>query len=168
MYHRAKGAALAAAGCLVLAGCGGSTPSTAGVSPSAASTTEPDFYDSPAPVTTTSSPTTIWAAPTSTAPATTEASPAATATSGGGCSLPHTGDLLLWEKWPGTPVQVMTIGDVDLLKCKYTWETLADTEPSGPGYCDILFRASDNPHYDMNELPRPRPKNILAQAGAGC
>lgn len=99
--------------------------------------------------------------------ATTQAPPVTT-NSAGGCSLPHTGDLIWWEKWPGTAAEVSMLGDIDILKCKYTWDVWADEEPTGPGYCDILARPSDNPGYDMNAVPPARPSNILAEAGGGC
>jgi hypothetical protein len=147
---------------LTLTSCGG------GSSPSAAPTT--DVFSTSAPdmptVPTTTAPISSVAPPPT---ATTPPPPVASVTTAAaGCPLPHTGDLIWWENWPGTDPQVSMLGDVDITKCKYTVDTFADTEPTGPGYCDILARPADNPSYDMNAVPPARPAHFLLKVGDGC
>lgn len=165
--HRCVLPVVALAAVLTLAACGSThIDADAGAGTSVQwETSAPEMPSAPPPLP--PAPTDEIIGPAPSTPPTTQASASATS-SAGGCSLPHTGDLIWWEKWPGTPAQVSMLGDINILECKYSWETLADTEPTGPGYCDILARPADNPGYDMNATPPPRPKNILAEAGAGC
>jgi hypothetical protein len=42
------------------------------------------------------------------------------------------------------------------------------TSPLGPGFCTAAAFAADNPGYDVDAEPAPRPKHIINEVGAGC
>jgi hypothetical protein len=86
----------------------------------------------------------------------------------GSCALQHRENLILWEKRPDSPATAKTVSDIDYATCQYAKDSLALTEPTDPGYCDILARPSDNPGYDVKAASPPKPAHILTQAGNGC
>jgi hypothetical protein len=98
----------------------------------------------------------------------TAGAPAGSFAANGSCALQHRENLILWEKRPDSPATVKTVGDVDYATCQYAKDSLALTEPTDPGYCDILARPSDNPGYDLKAASPPKPAHILTKAGNGC
>jgi hypothetical protein len=152
---------LAAVACLA-AGCTSGDGTTAGASGSAAAT------DSSAGSSTTAAQSAGPASTSSGAAVGPTAGPAGSFAANGSCALQHRGNLILWEKRPDTPATVKTVGDIDYATCQYAVDSLALTEPTDPGYCDILAKPSDNPGYDMKAASPPKPAHILTEAGNGC
>jgi hypothetical protein len=98
----------------------------------------------------------------------TAGAPAGSFAANGSCALQHRENLILWEKRPDSPAIVKMVGDVDYATCQYAVDSLALTEPTDPGYCDILAKPSDNPGYDMKAAAPSKPAHILTKAGNGC
>lgn len=144
----------------VLAGCTSGDDPTVSASGSAAAA------DSPAGSSTTAEQSS--AAPAGPSGAAPPAASGGSFAANGSCALQHRGDLILWEKRPDSPATVKLVGDVDYATCQYAVDSLALTEPTDPGYCDILAKPSDNPGYDLKAAAPPKPAHILTKAGNGC
>jgi hypothetical protein len=71
-------------------------------------------------------------------------------------------------KQPNQPDLAQLLGDVNLRTCKYTVDSLADTSPLGEGFCTAAAYPADNPVYNVDADPAPKPKHIVAEVGAGC
>jgi hypothetical protein len=91
-----------------------------------------------------------------------EPSPAAS------CSLHIKDDLIFWSRVPGLPDSALIQGDVNFGACKPSVDTLEQESPMQPGYCSALARSADNPGYNPESKPAPRPQHILVEYGPAC
>lgn len=133
---------VAAAAVVLVGGCSSSTskPAATPTPPAAATTTAaPSAADSPS---------------TPAAPAETCATP-----------LPDRGDIIEWQKEPGLPDSAIELGGTDPEHCKWTFDTLKDSSPTGAGYCTEAAWASDNVGYDPNATPAPQLKKVQVTVG---
>ncbi len=155
--------ALAALTFACLVGCGGasSLPSTAGTT-------------APPPTATTFSPTDT---PSTTEPGATPstAAPHAAATPGP-VDTPcppardrYTGDLIVWTEY-GSDVQpsASLLGSYDGGPCPSTLDFLRTTSPVTEGACTLVALPSDNPGYNVDDTPAPRPKHTILAVGPAC
>jgi len=136
-----------AATATALAGCSSSTPTGAPATKSVATSSSLVVATSapPAVDTSTSQPVT---------PAETCATP-----------LPDRGDIIEWQREPGLPDSAIELGGTDPEHCKWTFDTLKDSSPTGSGYCTEAAWASDNVGYDPNATPAPRLKKVQVVIG---
>jgi hypothetical protein len=84
------------------------------------------------------------------------------------CALTPTEDLIKRVVTPGAQPDSLMIGDVDIVHCKPSVDTLKDSVPMGPGFCSQIARAADNPGYVVDVRPAPPLRKIIVQVGAGC
>ena len=112
------------------------------------------------------------AAPAATSVATTATPPADSSTSqppapAETCAtpLPDRGDIIEWQREPGLPDSAIELGGTDPEHCKWTFDTLKDSSPTGSGYCTEAAWASDNAGYDPNATPAPRLKKVQVVIG---
>lgn len=108
--------------------------------------------------------------PASTIPSVSTSAPMAGAsTSSDDCDLaPTDNDLIIWQHWPRLPNNALLVGDVDMGQCKPTLDTWRAMEPTGPGYCNKIAWASDNPGYDVDQKPAPPLRKVLDEYGDDC
>lgn len=102
------------------------------------------------------------AAPTTSAPDTT------TSASSAACNLKTQRDVILRYVTPSLPPSAQVVGDVDLALCETTFDSLARTTSTDPGFCTTAAFASDNPDYNADAVPAAPLKKVQAQAGAAC
>lgn len=82
------------------------------------------------------------------------------------CNLqPTSNDLIIWERWPRLPDAATKVGDVDGVNCVPTLSDWKAGEPTGPGYCEKIAWASDNPGYDVDARPAPPLKKVIETQG---
>lgn len=86
---------------------------------------------------------------------------------------PAYGDLVVRDSDPGASVMAQEVGgayawDHVTGKCLDAVSWLAATAGQGPGECTTIAKASDNPGYDVNEVPAPPLKDVIESAGPGC
>lgn len=79
--------------------------------------------------------------------------------------LPDRGDIIVWSKAPGLPDSAQQLGGTDPEHCVLTFDYLKQTSPTGAGYCTEAAWASDNPGYNADAKPAPRPKKIQVTIG---
>ena len=96
------------------------------------------------------------------------ASPTAVQTASAGCTLSPEPTLLVWYRSPGVSDSAQELGSADLANCQPTLTLLQNTSPKGAGYCTEVALSSDNPGYDVNADPAPRPKKVIAAIGGSC
>jgi len=86
------------------------------------------------------------------------------------CRLRSDRDVIYWVKTPGQPATAERLGDVDGVTCRHTYSLaeLRATSPRGPGFCTAVAFAADNPGYDVELTPAPRPRKILNEVGGSC
>jgi hypothetical protein len=77
-------------------------------------------------------------------------------------------DLIVWQHVPGFPDYSHLSSAVDGLNCKPALETWKGYQPNGPGYCNKIAWASDNPGYPVDSRYAPPLKNVIDQVGDGC
>jgi hypothetical protein len=74
-------------------------------------------------------------------------------------------DLIIWERAPRIQDSAIEVSDADLMNCKPTLDTWKAGEPTGPGYCSKIARASDNPGYDTDVRPAPPLNKVIDEVG---
>jgi len=84
------------------------------------------------------------------------------------CKLKIRFDYIVRSAEAGTPAIAQLIGNVDLGNCTPTLKDFARTAGQGPGECTTIARARANPGYDVNAVPAPPLRRVLASAGPGC
>lgn len=84
------------------------------------------------------------------------------------CALEHEHDLIVWTTKPHAPAAAVLVSDVNPAACRLTVDEFRGTSPTGPGYCSVLARPADNPGYDPEAAPAPKPAVILQQYGPAC
>jgi len=83
-----------------------------------------------------------------------------------GCDLqPTSNDLIIWERYPRLPDAADRVGDVDGVNCVPTLSDWKAGEPTGPGYCEKIAWASDNPGYDADARPAAPLKEVIDTQG---
>jgi len=117
---------------------------------------------------TTASPSTATAPPPTTSPPPAKAPPAAAGSVTTACRLTPTEDLIERDITPRIPPSAILIGNVNLVLCKPTVDTIQQTTPSGPGYCTQIARSADNPGYNPDATPAAPLRKIIAQYGSAC
>jgi OOP family OmpA-OmpF porin len=102
------------------------------------------------------------------APAT-QAAPAAAPKPSPTCTLPVTPSYLIRTTEPGTTPTISEVGNADLADCTPTLKDFAATAGQGPGECDTIALASDNPGIDVyTSTAAPPLKDVIESAGPGC
>ncbi|OBC11024.1 hypothetical protein A5788_10815 [Gordonia sp. 852002-50816_SCH5313054-c] len=71
-------------------------------------------------------------------------------------------DMIMWMHAPRVEDSAEVIGGFDVLSCGDQWRS---AQPTGAGYCTIIARSSDNPGYDVDVKPAPRPSNPVDTVG---
>lgn len=100
--------------------------------------------------------------PSSAAPSTAAADPEPS------CALPNGRDVLVRYIVPGLQANAQELGEVDLVQCESTLDYIAQTSPTGDGYCTQVAWASDNPGYNPDTVPAPPLKKVIEAVGGGC
>jgi hypothetical protein len=81
------------------------------------------------------------------------------------CTLTTTFDYIERTTEPGLQPQADEIGNVD---CTGSLSDFAAEAGQAEGECTTIAVASDNPGYNVNEIPAPPLKGIIESAGPGC
>jgi hypothetical protein len=102
------------------------------------------------------------------APPAASVSTQAAVASPGACKLKTTFDYIVRDNLPGASVQASEIGNVDLANCAPALSDFAATAGQASGECTTIALASDNPGYNVNEVPAPPLKEVIESAGPGC
>lgn len=85
------------------------------------------------------------------------------------CTLPATPSYLIRTTEPGTTPVISEVGNADLADCTPTLKDFAATAGQGPGECDTIALASDNPGIDVyTSTAAPPLKDVIESAGPGC
>jgi hypothetical protein len=84
------------------------------------------------------------------------------------CKLTTTFDYIERDDDPGASVMADEIGNTDYSDCKSSLADFAATAGQASGECTTIALASSNPGYDVNEVPAPPLKDVIASAGPGC
>lgn len=71
-------------------------------------------------------------------------------------------------KTPGVTDSAQTLGNYNLATCESTFKYLQETSPTGAGNCTEAAWASDNPGYNADADPAPRPKKVQVAIGPAC
>jgi len=125
----------------------------------------------PTPVSTRPSPQPSTAAPATSKPATTPrvtTAPPATTTPAAACTLPDTQDVLVRYIVPGLQANAQELGEVFLAQCESTLDYIAQTAPTGDGYCTQVAWVADNPGYNPDAVPAPPLKKVIEAIGGSC
>ena len=84
------------------------------------------------------------------------------------CTLPDTPTYIVRDDDPGASVIASDIGNADYATCTTMLSNFAADAGEAPGECTTVALASDNPGYDVNEIPAPPLKDVIEAAGPGC
>ncbi|MGI5136624.1 hypothetical protein [Streptomyces sp. CA-106110] len=79
-----------------------------------------------------------------------------------------TRDIIVWTKTPGVPDSAQELGNYNLATCESTFQWLQKTSPTEAGNCTEAAWASDNPGYNTDAEPAPRPKKVQVSIGPAC
>jgi hypothetical protein len=101
-------------------------------------------------------------------PAVTAARATATPAASAACGLKTTFDYIVRTTEPGVPAAAQEIGNVDLGNCTPALADFAQTAGQAQGECTTIARARANRGYDVNAVPAPPLRRVLASAGPGC
>jgi uncharacterized lipoprotein YbaY len=107
------------------------------------------------------------ASPAATAPVV-RASQAAKAAPSPACTLKTTFSYIERDDDPGASVMANEIGNVDLADCASSLAGFQAVAGQAQGECATIALASSNPGYNVNEIPAPPLKDVIASAGPGC
>ncbi|GAB2553605.1 hypothetical protein GCM10027167_71280 [Nocardia heshunensis] len=102
------------------------------------------------------------------APTTLAASVPASAPASKECNLQTARDLLIWQRWLGSPDTTLQVGDVDIVNCVPTLDNWRVGQPANAGYCSKIAWADDNPGYDDSARPAAPLKKVLDEIGPAC
>lgn len=69
---------------------------------------------------------------------------------------------------PGASALAGEIGATDEENCTSSLADFASTAGQAQGECTTIALASDNPGYNVNQVPAPPLKNVIESAGPGC
>lgn len=110
----------------------------------------------------------------SSAPAAPSSSPAhaavakAKAAASPSCKLKTTFDYIERDSDPGASVMADEIGNVDYSNCTDSLTDFAATAGQADGECTTIALASENPGYNVDQVPAPPLKDVIESAGPGC
>jgi hypothetical protein len=138
------------------------SPTSAAPAPSLAISLLPA---SPSPAKPSPAAPTTHAAPKTSKPASRPASPSPSAST---CDLPDNQDLIERDDDPQAQILAAEFGEADLGNCTATLDTFMQEAGQAPGECTTIAWASDNPGYDVNQIPAPPLKKVIESAGPGC
>ncbi len=79
-------------------------------------------------------------------------------------------DVVVWSVVPGTPPTASVLGQWTGvgINCQSTIDFVRTTSPTGDSDCTLLALQSDNPGYNVDADPLPRPRGAFVSVGPGC
>jgi hypothetical protein len=84
------------------------------------------------------------------------------------CKLKTTFHYIERDDDPGASVMADEIGNVDFANCQDSLSDFAATAGQAAGECTTIALASDNPGYDVDQVPASPLKDVIQSAGPGC